>query len=354
MTTRTSAPPSRSEPSGVRVIRLGAFSFRVRLRVAGLVAVAAVVVVGLMAWSLTLGNYALSLAEIYGALKGTASADARFIVVDLRLPRLLTAVAVGSMLAMSGAIFQGILRNPLVSPDIIGINAGASVGALLLIVTRQPLAYLPAAAFVGGLVAAAAIYALTWRGHISGARLILVGMGMNAMLTATTTYLLTQAEIRDASRAVLWMAGSVYGSDWGDVRLLVVSLAVLVPLGAALMWSLRVLQLGDLTAHTLGMPVERIRLFLIITGCALSGIAVSVAGPIGFVALMVPHFARMLAGPMTAGVFVLTGLLGAALVLGADMIGQHATGVSLPVGVITSALGAPYFLYLLSRTRVRL
>ena len=242
------------------------------------------------------------------------------------------------------------MRNPLVSPDIIGINA--ALGRLLWIVTRQPLTYLPAVAFAGGLAAAVAIYALTWRGHISGARLILVGMGMNAMLTATTTYLLTRAEINDASRAVLWMTGSVYGSDWADVRLLTISLAVLVPVGAALMRSLRVLQLGDLTAHTLGMPVERIRLFLMMIGCALSGIAVSVAGPIGFVALMVPHFARMLAGSMTAGVFFLTGLLGAALVLGADMIGQHAAGVSLPVGVVTSALGAPYFLFLLYRTRV--
>lgn len=354
MTTRTSAPQSRSEPPGVRVIRLGGFSFRILQRVAGLIGIAAVVVVVLMAWSLTLGNYSLSLAEVYGALKGTASSDAQFIVVDIRLPRLLTAVTVGATLAMSGAIFQGILRNPLVSPDIIGINAGASVGALLWIVTRQPLTYLPAVAFAGGLAAAVAIYALTWRGHISGARLILVGMGMNAMLTATTTYLLTRAEINDASRAVLWMTGSVYGSDWADVRLLTISLAVLVPVGAALMRSLRVLQLGDLTAHTLGMPVERIRLFLMMIGCALSGIAVSVAGPIGFVALMVPHFARMLAGSMTAGVFFLTGLLGAALVLGADMIGQHAAGVSLPVGVVTSALGAPYFLFLLYRTRVRM
>jgi len=257
------------------------------------------------------------------------------------------------MLAMAGAIFQGIVRNPLVAPDIIGVNSGAAVAAVLWIVMKRPAGYVPAAAFAGALLAAAVIYALTWRGRISGSRLILVGIGVNAVLTAATTFLLTRAEIHDASRAMLWMTGSVYASDWSDVRVLAASLAVLAPVGAVLMWSLKVLQLGDVTAQSLGMRVERTRLALIVAGCALSGIAVSIAGPIGFVALMSPHFARMLAGPMSGGVFVLTGLVGGLLVLGSDLIGQHALGVSMPAGVITSALGAPYFLYLLYRTQVR-
>lgn len=354
MSSRTQVSKPAAARPGVRVIRAGVVSFRVRLRVAGLVGIAAAIAAGLGAWSLTLGSFPLSLAEVWGALTGQEAGAASFIVLDLRLPRALAAVLVGAMLAMSGAIFQGIVRNPLVAPDIIGVNSGATAAAVLWIVLRQPLSYVPAVALAGALVAAVLIYGLTWRGKIVGARLILVGIGVNSMLTAATTFLLTRAEIYDASRAMLWMTGSVYASDWGDIRVLGVALVVLLPVGAALMGSLKVLQLGDFTAQSLGMPVERTRLVLIVVGCALSGIAVSVAGPIGFVALMSPHLARMLAGPMSGGVFVLTGLVGGILVLGSDMIGQHALGVGLPAGVVTSALGAPYFLYLLYRTQVRM
>jgi len=339
---------------GMRVIRTGPVSFRLKTRTAGLVVLAAAATVALGAWGLTLGSFPLSLAEVYEALTGKGAGAANFIVLELRLPRALAAVAVGAMLAMSGAIFQGIVRNPLVAPDIIGVNSGATVAAVLCIVLKQPSAYIPLAAFAGALIAAVLIYTLTWRGRILGARLILVGIGVNAILSAVTTFLLTRAEINDASRAMHWMTGSVYATGWGDVRVLAVSLAVLVPAGAALMRSLKVLQLGDLTAQSLGMRVERTRLALIVTGCALSGVAVSVAGPIGFVALMSPHLARMLAGPMSGGVFVLAGLVGGILVLGSDLLGQHGLGVGLPAGVVTSALGAPYFLYLLYRTQVRI
>lgn len=349
---RGAAHPGASRP-GMWVIRMGPVAVRWQRRSAALGSAAALVMVALGAWALTLGSFPLSLSEVYGALRDTETGAAGFIVRDLRLPRVLAAMAVGAMLAMSGAVFQGIVRNPLVAPDIIGINTGASAAAVLWIVLRRPLAYLPAAAFAGAIAAAIVVYALTWRGRIAGARLILVGIGVNSLLTAATTFLLTRAEIYDASRAMLWMTGSVYASDWGDVRLLGVALAVLVPVGLVLMWPLGVLQLGDLAAQSLGMAVERQRLALIVVGCALSSLAVSVAGPIGFVALMSPHIARMLAGPMTGGVFLLTGLIGGILVLGSDMIGQHAFGVSLPAGVVTAALGAPYFLWLLYRTQAR-
>lgn len=354
MNARPSASRSHAARPGVQVVRVGPVSFRLQWRVVVLATLAAAGVAVLAVWSLTLGSFRLGWDEVYRALTGAGAADARFIVFELRLPRTLTAVAVGAMLAMSGAILQGLLRNPLVSPDIVGINSGATVAAVLWIVTRKPLHLVPVVSFAGALAAAAAIYALTWRGRISSARLILVGIGVNAMMTAATTFLLTRAQIYEASRAMLWMTGSVYASDWDDVRLLAAALALLLPAGVVLLRSLRLLQLGDLTGAALGLAVERDRLLLIVTGCALSSVAVSVAGPIGFVALMVPHLARMLAGPMTAGVFLFTALLGGALVLGADMVGQHALGVSLPVGVVTSALGAPYFLYLLYRAQVRM
>ena len=335
-------------------VRFGVVAFRFDTRVFGMLGVALFLLACLSAWTLTLGSFPLSISEVYGALAGSGSEDTRFIVFDLRLPRLLAAILVGPMLAMSGAIFQGLVRNPLVSPDIIGINAGAGLAAVFWIVTGRPLGFLPPVAFTGALAAAVAIYALSWRGHISAPRLILVGVGMNAALTAGMTFLIVRAEIYDASRSVQWLTGSVYSSDWGDVRNLAVALAVLAPVALALMWSLRTLQVGDLTARGVGMPLERTRLTLIAVGCALSSLAVATAGPIGFVALMTPHVARMIAGPMSGGTFLLTGALGAMLVLGADMVGQHALPVNMPAGVLTAAVGAPYFLFLLYRLNARL
>jgi iron complex transport system permease protein len=165
--------------------------------------------------------------------------------------------------------------------------------------------------------------------------------------------MIVRAGINEVSRAYQWMTGSLYSLDWPEVRLLAVAAAGLIPLGWGLTWSLRPMQTGDLTARSLGLPLERTRLGLLCVGCALNAVAVSVAGPLGFVALMAPHLARMLAGPMTGGVYALTAVLGGLLVLGADQIGQHALPVALPVGVITAALGAPFFLYLLYRSQAR-
>lgn len=349
------APPAtRDTPPPLRVVAVGGLAVRVNLRVLGLIGIAGALLLALAAWALTLGSVRLPPADVAGALLGSGSDDAAFIVRELRLPRVLVAVLAGALLAMSGAIFQGLVRNPLVSPDIIGVNAGASAAAVFWIVTGRSLALLPAVAFAGALLAAAAIYLLAWRGQLAAARLILVGIGVNALLTAATTWLLVRADINDASRAVLWTTGSVYASDWGEVWRLLLVLAVLGPVAAGLTWALRVIQLGDQTARSVGLPLERTRLALILVGCGLAAVAVSVAGPVGFVALMVPHLARMLGGPLSGGVLALTALLGALLLLGADVVGQHALPVGLPVGVVTAAVGAPYFLVVLYRASTRL
>lgn len=338
----------------LRLVQAGPFAFRVDPGMVARVAGAWLALLALGAWGLTLGSYRLPVIDVVRSLLGAGTADAQFIVMTLRLPRVLAAMLVGPALAMSGAIFQGLLRNPLVSPDVIGVNAGASVAAVYWIVTHRPPALLPLIAFAGALVAAAFVYLLTWRGHISGARLILVGIGANALLTAATTAIFLRADVYEAASAYRWMTGSLAGSDWSDVITLAVALAVLVPPGLVLMWPLRALQYGDLTARSLGLSVEGVRLALMAVGCGLSAAAVSVAGPVGFVAFMVPHLARMLAGPPGGGLFLFTGALGGLLLLGADLVGQHALPVSLPVGVITAALGAPYFLFLLYRTNARM
>lgn len=341
-------------PPALSDVRLGPIAWRFNRRVLVLIAGATAGFVALAAWALTLGSYPLALDEVLATLRGAGQPRWDFVVFELRLPRVTAAALVGSMLAMAGAIFQGIVRNPLVSPDIIGINAGAALCSVFWIVNGLAWAFVPVAALVGSVAAGAAVYLLSWRGHIAPQRLVLVGIGLNAMLSAGTTLLLVRAELEAAQEAVLWMAGSLYGSGWAEVQLLAVAAALLLPLGTALMSGLRVLQLGDETALSVGMPVERFRLLLLLLGCSLAAVPVSLAGPIGFVALMVPHLARMLAGPMSGGVFVLTGALGAILVLGADMLGQHGLPVGLPVGVLTAVLGAPYFLYLIYRTHTRL
>ncbi|ACZ39998.1 FecCD family ABC transporter permease [Sphaerobacter thermophilus] len=353
MMARSAIPSPETTPPSVRFVQLGGVAFRVNTRVLGMIGLALVVLVALGAWALTLGSFRLPLQAVIDALTGAEAGDARFIVRDLRLPRVLTAAFVGAALAMSGAIFQGLVRNPLVSPDIIGVNAGASFAAVFWIVTGQPSPLLPVIAFTGAVATTAAIYLLSWRGNIAGPRLILVGIGVNAILTALTTGLVVRANIYEASRALHWTTGSVYAATWGDVRVVAAVLAVLVPVGVALMWALRVIQVGDTTARSVGLPLERTRLALVLVGCALSAGAVAVAGPIGFVALMVPHIARMIAGPMSGSVFIVTGVLGALLVLGADMVGQHALPVGVPVGVVTGAVGAPYFLFLMYRANTR-
>ena len=266
---------------------------------------------------------------------------------------MLLAVLVGAALAVSGAIFQGLVRNPLVSPDIIGVNSGANLFVAFWLITGYSYAFVPWVAFLGASVAAIAVYSLSWRGSISPNRLILVGIGVGEMLAAFTTYLFVSATIEQVRPAQVWSIGSVYGADWGDVRLLAIALVILLPIGIALMWPMRIMQLGEDSARSLGLGVERTRIIMLLVGCALAAFSVAVAGPIGFVALMVPHMARLIAGPLSGSVLVLTALLGSLFLLLADVIGQHFLPVSLPVGVLTSAIGAPYFLFLLYRTTVR-
>lgn len=335
-------------------LQAGPLSFRLSIRSLALIGVSSVVLCALGIWAITLGSYPVPPVEVAKSTFGFGTSEYDFIVRQLRLPRMLAAVGAGALLAVSGALFQGVVRNPLVSPDIIGINAGASLAAVWWIVTGQDSTLLPVAAFGGAGATAVAIYLLTWRGGISPGRLILIGIGANAMLAAATTFLMTRYPIERVSSAVLWTTGSVYASTWHDVRVLSVAAVTLIPIAAVLMWPLRVLQFGDDTARGMGMRIERVRLSLLLTGCALAAAAVSIVGPIGFVAFVVPHIARMLAGPMTGGVIVLTALLGAVLLLGADITAQHFLPVSLPVGVVTAAIGAPYFLFLLYRGGARL
>jgi len=311
---------------------------------------AAVCVVSLIA-GVAAGEFAIPPLDVARTLIGGGSTTTEYIVLDLRLPRAITALLVGLALGMSGAIFQDLSRNALVSPDILGITTGAGLLAVALIVLGGPTDLIPAAACLGGLVTALAVYLLAWRNGIHGTRLVLVGIGVSAMLVGGINYLLTRGEIGDVQRATVWLIGSVYARDWGHVVPLAIACGVFVPLALLLSRALDALQLGDDVARALGVRAERARGALILAAVCLAAFAVAAAGPVAFVAFVAPHLARRLVPGAGPGVILpLAGLAGAALVAGADAVGRVALApTELPVGILTTLLAAPYFLVLLHR-----
>lgn len=309
----------------------------------------AVVAFGAFCVSISVGDFPIPLAEVVPAIFGFGGDDARFIVGTLRMPRALVGALVGAAFGVSGAIFQALARNPLASPDIIGITAGASTSAVAIIVlVGASTAVVSLGAFAGALATATAIYLLAWRQGVSSYRLVLVGIGIGAMLSSVTSYLLTRAEIFDAARATVWLTGSLNGRGWDEIRPVVVALAVLVPAALALARPLRTLQLGDDTAAGLGVPVERVRAGLVVVGVGLAAVATAAAGPIAFVAFVsAPIARRLVRSPLT---IVPAALTGATLVLLADLAARRLFApVELPVGIVTGIIGAPYLLWLIAR-----
>ncbi|MET0323810.1 MAG: iron chelate uptake ABC transporter family permease subunit [Ilumatobacteraceae bacterium] len=300
--------------------------------------------------SISVGDFPIPLRDVIPAIFGHGSDDSEFIVRTLRLPRALTGMLVGVSFGISGAIFQSLARNPLASPDIIGIDAGASAAAVFCIVVLHTGAGATAAgALAGALAAAFAIYLLAWKQGVSPYRLVLVGIGIAALLASVTQSLLTRAEIFEAQRAVVWLTGSLNGRGWEHVRTVGLACVVLIPIVVVLLAPLRVLQLGDDSARGLGVAVERSRLALVIVGVALAALATAAAGPVIFVAFVAAPIARRLThSPLAVGT---AALLGALIMLLSDLVARRAFApTELPVGVVTGIVGAPYLLWLLARS----
>jgi iron complex transport system permease protein len=338
---------------GHRTFRFGTVAVRLNVSALAYSGIGVAVLMLLMIWAITLGAFNIPFNDVIKALAGNGTEDTEMVVRSLRLPRILIAVFCGAALAMSGAIFQGISRNPLVSPDIIGIDSGATLFALIVMILGVGSLGVPLAAFLGAIVTAFVIYTLSWKHGISMNRLILVGIGVGAVVDAGSTYMTVKFPIEITRPAIVWSMGSFYATNWDDVILLGGAVAILGPLAIVMMESLRTMQLGDVVSRSLGIRLEQTRLSLIVIGCALAAVCVSLAGPIGFVALIVPHMARMILGAPSASVLVFTAVLGAILMLISDTVAQHLLPVTLPVGVITGAIGAPYFLFLLYRSNTR-
>lgn len=327
---------------------------RLRGRVpAVLLALAVTIFLGLIL-NLGLGEYRVSPLDVVRTLIGldTGNPSHSFIVNELRLPRALVAIAVGAGLAVSGTILQGLTRNSLAAPSILGITQGASLAAvtMIVLVPDLPGRLLPVVAFTGALAMATLIYLLAWRGDSAPGRLILVGVGLAAIAGALITAMITFGDIYDVSRALVWMAGSVYARSWNDLASLLPWFVLFSPLVVLNTRTLNVLNLGDATARSLGSRVELERGLLLLASVALAGSSVAVAGTIAFVGLMAPHLARRLVGPMHEALLPTAALVGAALVLLADLLGRTVFApIEVPAGIITAIIGAPYFLYLLYR-----
>jgi iron complex transport system permease protein len=278
---------------------------------------------------------------------------ASFTVGELRLPRASLGLLAGFAFGIAGVTFQTMLRNPLASPDIIGITWGASAAAVvgIVVLSRNDTA-VSAIALAGGLVTALAIYLLALRRGFSGARLILIGIGVAAMLQSVVSWVLSRASDWDVPAAMQWLAGSLNGATWQNTAPLAIASLVLLPVMFALSRDLDVLRLGDDAAAALGVRVSASRLVLMLGAVALLAMATAATGPIAFVAFMAAPIAGRLLGP-GAPLMLPAGLVGALLVLVADVVGQFAFDTRFPVGVVTGALGAPFLIYLLARTTRR-
>lgn len=320
-----------------------------RARTISVSVVLGVVTFAVFCVSISIGDFAIPLADVVPALFGHGNESSDFIIHRLRLPRALTAVLVGGSFGLSGAIFQTLARNPLASPDIIGITAGASTAAVAMIVLIGASGFaVSISALAGSLLTAAVIYGLAFKRGVSAYRLVLVGVGVAAVLTATTSYLLTRAEIFDVQRATVWLTGSLNGRGWGDVRPVAIAAVTLFPAAIALARPLRALQLGDDTATGLGVAVERNRASLILVAVALVGVATAAAGPVSFVALVsAPIARRLVKAPVT---LVTAAMMGALLLLLSDLAARRVFApTELPVGIVTGIVGAPYLVWLLAR-----
>ncbi|GGV52747.1 FecCD family ABC transporter permease [Streptomyces spectabilis] len=330
----------------------GGLSVRLDVRTAAVVA--ALVVAGLAASVVLIGtgDFPIPAADVIRTLLGDGDAGQEFIINDLRLPRVLVGLLVGASLGLGGALFQSISRNPLGSPDVLGLGQGATAGALLVIVVFSgSAAQVAAGALVGGLVTGAAMYLLAWKRGVHGYRFVLVGIGMNALAVAMNGYLLTKADFVDAARAVVWMTGSLNGRDWDQVWPLFWLCLLLLPIVVAHARPLRMLEMGDDVAYALGVPVERTRIALMGSAVLLTAAATAAAGPVSFVALTAPQLARRLT--RSPGPNLLPSMcMGATLLIVADWMSQRTFGADqVPVGVVTGVLGGVYLLWLLATER---
>ncbi|MFG3039209.1 FecCD family ABC transporter permease [Streptomyces sp. NPDC048330] len=349
--TRSPRPDSPTTPAVVAHLRADR---RARDRRAALTAaVLAAVLLGLTTASVLLGGIGrLDPADVLPAAFGLRDGLADYTIFQLRMPRALSALLAGALFGLAGSLYQRLIRNPLATPDIVGISAGAGAGAATALL-YAPAAFtlgVPVSAVIGSFVLVAAVQLLSWRGGVDTYRLVLVGIGLSAVCTAYTNYLFTVADQQSIAIAMRWTVGSTSAADWDGVTTLAAGFGACALAALVLGRSLATLTLGDDVASGLGTRVTATRVGVLLLGAAAAALATSVVGPIGFVSLISGPIAVHLVG--TDRSTLLAPLVGAVVVTGADVLAQHAPLISpVPTGVLTALLGAPYFVWLILRRR---
>ncbi|MFI6945711.1 FecCD family ABC transporter permease [Streptomyces sp. NPDC050422] len=350
---------TETKPSLAPGVRLGQVSFVWRPWIVLVTLVLAAAVFLVFCLSLGIGDFPIGLSRVIATILGRGEQVDEFVIMDLRMPRALAGLVVGIALGVSGAITQSVARNPLASPDVLGITGGASMVAVFLVTVSGGTAAavinsvgLSAAALAGGLGAGLLVYFLAWRRGIDGFRLILIGISVSAMTQAVTTWLLVSADIRDVARAQAWLVGSLDNRSWDEVRVASWCSLALLAVVACIAFQFKPMHLGDEVAAGLGVRYTRVRAVLLLCAVLLAAVAVSAAGPVPFVALVAPQVAMRLARCPTPPM-VASGLTGALLLIGSDLLARSALPIGLPVGVVTAVIGGPFLVYLLVRANLR-
>ncbi|WP_262697925.1 MULTISPECIES: FecCD family ABC transporter permease [Streptomyces] len=347
------------KPSVAPGVRLGQVSFVWRPWLVGVTLLSAAAAFLVFCLSIGVGDFPIGLSRVIATILGGGERVDQFVIMDLRMPRALAGLIVGVALGVSGALTQSIARNPLASPDILGITGGAGAVAVFLVTVSGGTAAavvsavgLSAAALAGGLGTGLLVYFLAWRRGIDGFRLILIGISVSAVMEAITTWLLATADIKDVARAQAWLVGSLEGRSWGEVRVALWGTLVLLAVVSCVAFQFKPMHLGDEVAAGLGVRYSMVRAVLLLCAVLLAAVAVSAAGPVPFVALVAPQVAMRLARCPTPPL-VASGMVGALLLIGSDLVARTALPITLPVGVVTAAIGGPFLVYLLVRANLR-
>ncbi|MFI7383426.1 FecCD family ABC transporter permease [Streptomyces sp. NPDC049813] len=338
-------------PAGYTLVRAGRARFLLHRRAAVVAVVLALALVAGCVAYLCVGETFTSPVEVFKVVTGQPSPDT-LVVGTLREPRMAVGLLVGAAFGVAGALIQTVARNPLASPDIIGVSQGASavtVAAMTFGLTSYTV--LPYVSVAGGVVAAALVYVFAWRGGLHATRFVLIGIGFAIALRSVTTLFMTKGDYLVAQQAQIWMTGSLNGRGRPEAQPLAWSLLLLAPCVVWAARAQRTVLLDDDTATALGVRLGRVRLGLVALGVVLASLATGAAGPVDFVALLAPQIARRLT--RTAQIPLLcSALLGAVIVVVADLLGRRLFApTELPVGVLTAAVGAPYLIWLIIRSR---
>jgi iron complex transport system permease protein len=327
---------------------------RVRQRRALVVGGVLVAVLIIAVVSLSIGDYPIAPADVWRTLWGAGDRAQSYVIFQVRLPRLAMALLVGAALGAAGALLQSLLRNPLAGPDLLGISGGAgaaAVFAMLILGVGGPL--LALAAFVGGILVAAFLLLAGRHRADGGYRLILAGVGISFLCLAITNYLMVRAQVELAQAALIWLTGSLASTPWWNVATVAVVVGLAAPAVIACARWLPLTQMGAPTAASLGVRTSTVRIVTVFTAVVLTAVTCAFVGPISFIALCAPAIARPLLGHGAIGVGT-SAAIGAALLTSADLVAQFAIpGFSVPVGVVTGAIGAVFLLWLLATSKGR-